>query len=194
MAPLGVVMSCVSAQRRDSHLKCPWRGTAAAGWHRAGWLEEMWWPIVGPAWSLWAQPTFKWALTNLEPRDRSNLITYWPPSHGGGLKHRWTRDMLQYCIAITKKNDIRTWDLCIISIIISCYSKHVLLCWSSIQFLSQSEITKAPCPPCWRAQPCSCVRFHHKRREEDRWTFFWNPPSTQPNSWVCLFQSDPIHT
>lgn len=34
-------------------------------------------------------------------------------------------------------------------------------------------------------QPCSCVRFHYEREEEDRWTFFWNPPSTRPNP-VCF--------
>lgn len=34
-------------------------------------------------------------------------------------------------------------------------------------------------------QQCSCARCHYEREEEDRWIFFWNPPSTRPNS-VCF--------
>lgn len=42
-------------------------------------------------------------------------------------------------------------------------------------------------------QPCSCARFHYEREEEDRWTFFWNPPSTRPNS-VCFSRIQSTHS
>lgn len=42
-------------------------------------------------------------------------------------------------------------------------------------------------------QPCSCTRFHYEREEEDRWTFFWNPPSTRPNS-VCFSLIQSTHS